>query len=557
MSSKKEKRERTIQRTHEIEDQAINYLNSKLPPSWLKRKQDPDIFLDYSIEIVEKGEPTGKIFFIQLKGTDSSFRKKRRISFPLKSKHLKYYLDKMRLPVFLVYINVKEKIGYWQFVQKWVKENRLEDSWRNQNTISVPLPKENKLENSSLLYNAVIDALVYMRNLWPGEIDAAITKHMEKIRSIDPRLQVNLDITEGQKRYVIFAKEPLDLKIVGGDKNRNITAEKIQKFMLYGKKFTLYDEEFTIEGSPLYDKLFKTHLNRELVLKPAKKLQGTLLLEFPVENFVKSFEINGELTSGLKAIRFFGELPCSPMAFEVILPHPHSKVISNATFATIWDPEIWGGKHLLGLPFFDQIYSILNAQISKLDIQYKILVQGNEFFSGSGGWNENVPEDTLAIFEFLKKLNQGRKVFKDFKINPKLPKIRNITYSDFDNIDTVHALINGDEHQTPGEGFRMNVTIKINSEYRERLIRGERMEGAAQLSAYEYEFGIFGKSVKIRNVQFTLVPARAYISEDELCKLKLNTSEPIKMEWIGQEKAQLCIKKFVNWQEVGREGTLL
>lgn len=54
---------------HEIDRLAMNKLDGLIPVEWPRRRLDDDYGLDYNVEIFENGEPTGHMFFIQLKGT--------------------------------------------------------------------------------------------------------------------------------------------------------------------------------------------------------------------------------------------------------------------------------------------------------------------------------------------------------------------------------------------------------------------------------------------------------------------------------------------------------
>ena len=48
--------------TREIDRQAQNIFNMGLPPTWLVRKQDPDIHIDYFVETTSGSEPSGLVF---------------------------------------------------------------------------------------------------------------------------------------------------------------------------------------------------------------------------------------------------------------------------------------------------------------------------------------------------------------------------------------------------------------------------------------------------------------------------------------------------------------
>src|ERR1035437_10411138 len=107
----------TLDRQREIQNEAEKKFESMIPNNWIIRKRNPDIFIDYSIEIGEHGEPTGNIFYVQLKGIGNLKLTHKEIKYQLKSKHLIYFRDKLRFPVFLIVIDNNKKEGYWIFLQ--------------------------------------------------------------------------------------------------------------------------------------------------------------------------------------------------------------------------------------------------------------------------------------------------------------------------------------------------------------------------------------------------------------------------------------------------------
>lgn len=110
----------TVGSRFETEQKAELILRSLLPARWLWRKQSPDFFVDYDIETIDCGELTGFHFALQVKGTRKSSSEKVRLR--MQRKHLKYYRDKARLPVFIAFVNVVRKKAYWVFAQKYLRE---------------------------------------------------------------------------------------------------------------------------------------------------------------------------------------------------------------------------------------------------------------------------------------------------------------------------------------------------------------------------------------------------------------------------------------------------
>ncbi len=73
----------TIEKSFEIEEEAKSIFNDTLPRTWLKRKQLPDFYVDYFVEVAEAREPSGLVFGVQLKGTRKLTANKKHVKFSM------------------------------------------------------------------------------------------------------------------------------------------------------------------------------------------------------------------------------------------------------------------------------------------------------------------------------------------------------------------------------------------------------------------------------------------------------------------------------------------
>jgi hypothetical protein len=94
----------TVGPSDDVDEGARLFFESWLPLRWKKRKQVPDIHVDYRVELVENGEPSGLHFQAQVKGRSIHKRKAKNLAEPIKTKHLRYYL-RCEEPVFLFLID--------------------------------------------------------------------------------------------------------------------------------------------------------------------------------------------------------------------------------------------------------------------------------------------------------------------------------------------------------------------------------------------------------------------------------------------------------------------
>ena len=178
--------------TREIDKKAQDIFNDSLPPGWLIRKQDPDVHVDYFVEIDERSKPSGVVFGVQLKGTNRPRYSKSQIKVSIKTKHLAYYLDKVKQPIFLIVIDTTKRRGFWLFTQKWAKNELEARNWRSQTKVDIKIPLSNSLTDLDLLGAEIVGAEAFMRDLWPSSIPAAIDYAKESLEILDRRVQVDI-----------------------------------------------------------------------------------------------------------------------------------------------------------------------------------------------------------------------------------------------------------------------------------------------------------------------------------------------------------------------------
>ena len=148
--------------SHILEDESKLALRKRLIPlGWIVRDRDkPDYGVDLEVEIVEKGEVTNKILWLQMKASE-------RISgkpiYPMETKHLKYY-EGCRFPVLILYWDKATDTFYWRFAQKFIKEELSvrKPMWRNQGSASVSFPPDSKLDDVEALNSIATDGYLYL-----------------------------------------------------------------------------------------------------------------------------------------------------------------------------------------------------------------------------------------------------------------------------------------------------------------------------------------------------------------------------------------------------------
>jgi len=122
---------------HITETKSQRIFESIVPIDWVCRDIKPDYGIDFLVEIFEKGESTGKTFFVQLKGStqtisNNTFEKQFTVD------NLKYY-NSLALPVLIVCVSVETEQVWGIWSNNLLNSKKIKD---NQKTINLSLDEK-------------------------------------------------------------------------------------------------------------------------------------------------------------------------------------------------------------------------------------------------------------------------------------------------------------------------------------------------------------------------------------------------------------------------------
>jgi len=148
-------------REHVLEDESKQALRGFLPPKWIFGEKIPDYGIDIEITIVEGEEVTNKVLWLQLKATEDIKQNQKKITYQMKTRHLKYY-ENCHLPVLILYWIKPENTFYYVFTQKYIDEilSKNNPQWREQKTVTITF--DSKLETADDLKFVATEGYFYV-----------------------------------------------------------------------------------------------------------------------------------------------------------------------------------------------------------------------------------------------------------------------------------------------------------------------------------------------------------------------------------------------------------
>lgn len=393
-----------------------------LPDGCIPRKQEPDVFIDYVVEVVEKGEPTGRHFAAQIKSVKVGRNSATPLKFSAKGKHIRYWLEKCLHPVFVFLIDVEKRAGHWVFIQKWVRENVSKTALENQKSIKLRFNAEDNLNNRERFFSLLRDAEQYARNLHPGSVSAALEKARYELEQKEPRLGFHITATEQGQTIRLTAKDSFAFKIIIENDQASAAYHAFKKAVEDGEQFKFPLNHIKFSGSRLFEELGGK--GGELTLDLGPDIPGSIIFQVPVPTGVQSLSIIGTYRFGTKTATFSGELHGAPLFATCVcdLCSDPRQIMTNLELRYLF--RRWQGQPVLHLPYFELLLAAAR-ELSNGGLQTEWFIQGNLFARGRLGGAANA--ETERLLETFSWIGRCRTVAAGYRINPRLPQFETIT----------------------------------------------------------------------------------------------------------------------------------
>jgi hypothetical protein len=406
---------------------------------WLPRKQLPDFFIDYLVEIVRNGEPTGRLFAAQVKGVcvgkDSALPRK--LSF--KGKHVRYWLRDCLHPVFVFLIDTQSRSGFWLFVQKYAKERISSAALIRQKSFTLCFASENNLASRDKFESVLHEAERYVRDLHPGSVEAALVMKRLELESTEPRFDYRILASEGRQTILVSPKVPVSLKIEFENDQSGETLSACVQAIENGSELKIPLNKLRITGSPLFEEYGRA--NGRLMMQFGQKAPGQLLLSRAGAMQRSTLSIDGIYTMGTKVANFCSTNPDLPLGVKCKLgPGPEPENM-NMELEFISAVKRWQGLPILQLPYFEPLLDVLDAIIDESGVQTEFLVRGVPL---AGSYNKDFRHpDMIRLHNFISWLGKCRTVARHFDVNPSVPEIGTITTDQWEVVEDLAALLAG------------------------------------------------------------------------------------------------------------------
>ena len=497
----------TFGRSSEIDEQAQQFLRAQIGlPFFRVREWRPDTFLDYVIESVEQGEPTGVFSFIQLKGQANVTVVGGEIAYALPTKHLDYYDARMALPVWLVLVDVTNQRGYFLFVQEWL-DRHVTGRLKDQETVTLKIPTSNDLTILPMFRERHAAAVRYMHAKHPGSVEDAINGVVRDWEKLDPRFSVTMHVSGPWRRLEFRAKEPVRIDVK--PKRPEATA-KLEQLQSVGQRAVFGPDEVSLEGTPLFARMEKA----AVTLEPAQSAPAELIVSEKSTGLL--FTAQGRAAVGAAGVTFEGGPLGGPLTMWMTIRRDSEKQQDIGEVRLAWDFSVWVGRSVAQIAHASTLRDFAGAVVAQRTLEAELRINGERITVGVFVPGVPTPHE-LGIRDMSGLLNEARviaqKLGKDFRV----PDMQAINDEDRDTIETCFDLLNSGSHTVVAK------EITIRSTYRARqdeeipeLLKRDPKPAPLEVTFPNQPFRLFGEVFSLGAITFRFESATIEIAPDNL-----------------------------------------
>ena len=350
----------------------------------------------------------------------------------METEHLKYYIDKVHIPVFLVVIDTTSKTGWWVFLQHFIKSN-LKTNWRHAKQATIHLPTENLVTDPVKLRQAIVDATAYMKELNPSSISAAIAAEKARVESLDDRFDIEVTASKDEISYEINPKSEQLFMFKAQSPH---ASKKLIQLWEAGGRVNFDDGEIDVEGYPKG-------------LSDGYELIGMGFNTAPVDAMIrltandadeqKQFiDLTGTFTHGSKKGEVVASLPNSAISISFPLDpeRPNAEMNLSVGF------NCWHNQDVRTLSYLDLISKFFEAisnekfQCGEKSISIEVFLNGNSMMTCDG---DQVLTDRLRYFSpIVSVLSKAKVVACALKVAAIAPEMFNALHAH--QVQTVYDL---------------------------------------------------------------------------------------------------------------------
>jgi hypothetical protein len=521
---------KTFGQPNDIDEKGDLYIRTIAAGKWTPRRREPDVFIDYEVEMRPHGEPNGLTAYIQLKSKKTVVFRDGIARVSMDRKHLEYYLTKALRPVFVALVDVTVGQGYFVFAQEWLRVTSALKKKPGVKTLSIEVREEDKIDDLPHFETAVRRANLYLRDMYPGSPQAAISVVEKMLQEKDPRVLAKVTADGGGTYASLTFQEDISIELrvrAEGDHAKNISLA-LSDLIGYGKRVALPGTCVALAGSPIFEQEIES-----LVLGGQ---ESECVLNISFTSLEAPIPIPLLATYGQNGVRF--STPDGlPFHLEIIRGFKCEGTSGTLSFTTTCCFAAWNGINLPKLPWFEFMLRLFNAFSNGEQIRISVTKDGLSAGRGMLDTASLKAAGNSGGAFMLRQIEKLRSVPACSGLV--FPATEKLTAADFIAIETIFRLHAGEElvGKTPEAGY-------CDVEPSDEMKRGE-CDGASEVTSISgevEEIRVFNQVVRLPSMGYEMQNVEVWFPAEEIAKAK-SGAPLVQLHFRSIEGTRLVYKK--------------
>jgi len=454
-----------------------------------------DFGRDYLVELLLGSQPSGTMFHVQLKGSRVvTFDKTGHTHWPIQTRHLRYYWDRVAEPVFLVVADVTAEQGWFCFVQGQLASPEAKAKLGAQKSLTLDLRLDHSLADAAKLRAAVDEARRFMREKNPGSLQAALRAAAAEHSTIDPHFTVTgAEINGANTCFKLTPKAPFSFKIHVPSPTAPAVVPRLQDLFRYGRPIELTTDEVEFEGLPLFSHSKTKGLSGHLAFTTGNALPCEITLSTDQKAHPFSLTLVGKMSRGTDGGLIVGQLKDAPLGIELLLNREQLLEQKAVAIEFTWDLFAWIGQPLSTLAQLEPLAGFWETLQAGSGILATITQSGNRLFRGRFG-RKSLPKRYRSLHALCLMLRQAREIAILRHFATKLPDAKQLLDFDWTDIELAHSLVIAGRSERAAPNFRMRVEpLPGNKKFKAQFKDKKQIEGFIRVVMNPYSINAFGE----------------------------------------------------------------
>jgi hypothetical protein len=488
--------------TSDVEVRALRLFQNELPDQCIVNEETQDKqHLDFTLHLREEGRPTGLQFGIQVKGTQERVGR-RYISKKISRAHLEFWVDRSRLPVFLVVADVSSGSAHWLSIRDWARS--AGEGWRHRSSTTLRVPRCNRVSDHETFVGALRSA----------DLDSLLNsggKALGALARVDERFVYQLRHSEdGGAVIEVGARERVEVAVraLGRD-----AADRIQSMLRSGRPQVFAPGELSFDGGPFFDFL-QARVDQEEVqfqISADRDFHVSLIAQTSDGTRVRGMDgLVGRSQGGLDRVQFEAMTRDRIVKAHGFLERgdgsASSSSSSSGSLCIVINAAALAGSRLWELSGFEKLSRLRDALVGANSLWAQFTIDGEVLEPLVELSATHIGGLLKRLTALLDTLTALRRTGEKLGVNPVIPDLTDLSDDAFHLMGVMLRLCDGEllsvALRPVEQEIRLTVTMPLDETAQDQLA-----DGVVRIITYE-QAEFFGEVSEAWKIKRTIGPLR-------------------------------------------------